>query len=67
MEIKLIEITDENREDLLEMAIAAYTGEKCRYCGYVYKTVKDIYDRKVVFAGAGLLACKTCFDTNNPD
>lgn len=66
MKVVAVEITDENRQDLLHMAIAAYTGEKCRYCGHVYETVKDIYDRNVVFAGPSMLACKACFDAENP-
>ena len=66
MKVVAVEITDENRQELLHMAIAAYTGEKCRYCGHVYETVKDIYDREVVFAGLYMLACKACFDTANP-
>lgn len=66
MKVVAVEITDENRQDLLYMAIAAYTGEKCRYCGHVYETVKDIYDRDVVFAGPSMLACKVCFDAENP-
>ena len=66
MKVVAVEITDENRKDLSHMAIAAYTGEKCRYCGYVYETVEDIYTRNVVFAGHDMLACKGCFDAENP-
>lgn len=63
MEIRLVEITDDNRKKLLEMAIAGYIGEKCRYCGYVYESVEDIDARGVVFAGRAMFACKACFDT----
>lgn len=66
MKVVAVEITDENRQELLRMAIAAYTGEKCRYCGHVYETVEDIYARGVVFAGPYMLACKSCFDAANP-
>jgi hypothetical protein len=64
MEIKLVEITDKNRKDLLESAIASYIGEKCRYCGHVYETVDDIYSRSVVYAGPAMFACKDCFDAH---
>jgi hypothetical protein len=66
VKIVAVEITDENRAQLLHMAIAQYTGEPCRYCGHVYETVEDIYERNVVFAGPYMLACKSCFNANNP-
>ena len=66
MEIKIVEITDENRPQLLHLAIAGYIGEKCRYCQHVYKSVDDIAARNVVYAGESQYACKVCFDTANP-
>lgn len=66
MEIKIVEITDENRPQLLHLAIAGYIGEKCRYCQHVYKSVDDIVARNVVYAGERQYACKVCFDTANP-
>jgi hypothetical protein len=66
MEIKIVEITDENRSQLLYLAIAGYIGEKCQYCEHVYESVEDIAARDVVYAGKRQYACKACFDAANP-
>lgn len=66
MEVKIVEITDENRSQLLHIAIAGYIGEKCRYCGHVYESVEDIYAHDVVYAGKRQYACKVCFYAANP-
>lgn len=66
MEIKIVEITDQNRPQLLHLAIAGYIGEKCRYCQHVYNSVDDIDARNVVYAGERQYACKVCFYAANP-
>jgi hypothetical protein len=66
MEIKIIEITDQNRKALLEIAISQYIGEKCRYCGHEFTSIQDIAAHNVVFAGNSQYACKVCFDIANP-
>lgn len=69
MKVKIVDLASLEEYEMQQMihsAIAAYTGEKCRYCGHVYESVEDIRERKVVFAGPAMLACKACFDTANP-
>jgi hypothetical protein len=63
---KLVEIKPENQDYIVDMMLAQYITEKCRYCEHVYESVQDIRARKVVYAGPYMLACKECFDTNNP-
>ena len=55
----------ENQSDLLELAISQYVGHKCQYCEYFFSSVKDIYDRDVVYAGDGKYACKVCYQANH--
>jgi len=59
--IVLTEITDENREELLHMALLMYVGQSCKYCEHVYEAVEDIREREVVFAGDSRIACGECF------
>ena len=61
MKIRVVKITDENRSDLLELAISQYIGYKCQYCEYVFSSVKDIYDRDVVYMGDDKYACRGCY------
>jgi len=60
--IKIVEITDENRKAMLDLAISGYIGEKCKYCEHVFESVEDIAKRNVVWAGSLQYACKECFD-----
>lgn len=67
MKVAVVEVTDENRDALVEIAMSMYLGEKCKYCGKQYKTLTDL--KGTVFAGYhehGRLACKACWDSNNP-
>jgi len=67
--VKLIEVTPENKDYLVEMALSMYLGEKCKYCLHEFKSNQDLRDRKAVYAGYheyGRLACKKCWDENNP-
>ena len=58
-------ITDENREELHELCMSMYIGERCKFCGMEYKSLKDIRDREIVWAGYhehGRSACKECWE-----
>ena len=65
-QIGIVNITDENKDYLLEMVLSAYLGESCKYCGRIYETLDDL--KETVWAGPherGRLACKACWQTNN--
>jgi hypothetical protein len=62
---KLVKVTDENRQGLYEHALSKYIGEKCKFCGHVYQSVKEIIDRDLVRAGEREYACHTCWDKAN--
>jgi hypothetical protein len=69
MKVKIVDLESLNKyemERMIHSAIAAYIGEKCRYCGHVYESVEDIRDRSVVYAGPAMLACGVCFEAANP-
>ena len=64
--IELIELDDDNRADVLRLALSMYLGERCKYCGVTFATLDDLHD--TVFAGYhqwGRLAHKECWDKNN--
>jgi hypothetical protein len=66
---KVVEVTDENRAALVEIALSMYVGEKCKYCLHEFKSVADLRERNAVYAGYhehGRLACKVCWDAANP-
>lgn len=65
--VVVIRATDENREAIVEMALSMYLGEGCKYCPRIFETLEDVKD--TVWAGfheRGRLACKSCWDANNP-
>jgi hypothetical protein len=67
-EIAIVPINNSNRDVLLEIDFSLYCDEACKYCGRIYKTVQDLCDAEVVYAGYhehGLIACKKCWDENN--
>lgn len=66
MKASLIELTDENRQAVAEMALSMYLGEKCKYCLREFFTLDDLKD--AVYAGYhehGRVACKSCWQSNN--
>lgn len=68
--IAVVEVTDDNRDALVDVALSMYLGEACKYCGHVYTTNADLRERAVVYAGyhaTGRTACKVCWDANNPE
>lgn len=63
-------VTDDNRDDLVTLAMSAYLDEGCKYCDKVYGTIEDL--KKTVWAGChskGRLACQECWDkhTKKPE
>ena len=64
--IVMTEINDENRKELLHMALLMYVGLLCKYCEHEYESVADIRERDVVWAGDNRIACGGCFRRANP-
>ena len=57
-----------SKDDASELARSMYLGERCLYCGRVYKTLSDLED--TVWAGyheRGRLACKACWDKHHTE
>lgn len=66
----VVQVTDENRAALVDIALSMYLGEACKYCGHVYETLADLRARSVVYAGYhehGRTACGECWKQNNPE
>ena len=66
--VKLVELTDENRATMAEIALSMYVGEKCKYCLHEFTSTADLKARNAVYAGYhehGRVACKKCWDDNN--
>ena len=54
------------KDAMMSIALSAYLGEKCKYCGKEYKTISDLND--AVWYGIhenGRLACSGCYKKNN--
>lgn len=55
-----------SEEDAVKIALSAYLGEHCKYCGKEYHTLADL--EETVWAGyheLGRLACQSCWDKNH--
>ena len=66
--VSVIRLTNENSKEMLEVALSMYFGEQRKYCGRIYETTEDLKD--TVYAGHheyGRLACKSCWQENNPN
>lgn len=64
--VAIIEVTDDNRSELLKLALSMYLGEKCKYCLGEFATFESLND--AVYAGHhehGRLAHNSCWDANN--
>jgi hypothetical protein len=60
--VGIVEITDENKNALLDIALSSYLGERCKYCGKEYTSLEMLKD--TVWAGYhknGRLACSACW------
>ena len=42
--IFIVQVTDENRTELAELALAMYLGETCPYCKIQFVTRDDLHD-----------------------
>ena len=65
VEVLLIELTPENRSQMLELATSMHVGEKCIFCDKVYESVEMLKD--VVYAGDCSLACNGCWKKAHPE
>lgn len=69
--VQIVELTNENREHVLDAALSMYANEPCRVCG-VLLTNEDVHtEGRVVFAGyshdnKSRCAHKACWDQNYP-
>ena len=62
----VIDLNDDNRKDVVNLALSMYLGERCKYCGVTFDTLDDL--QTAVYAGShqwGRLAHKSCWDKNN--
>ena len=62
----MTEVLEVSKEVAVNLALAMYLGEQCKYCGKVYETLDDLKD--AVYAGYhehGRLACQSCWSANN--
>ena len=62
----MTKVLEVSREVAVNLALAMYLGESCKYCGKVYETLDDLKD--TVYAGYhehGRLACQKCWNENN--
>lgn len=65
--VMLVDITDDNRDTLLRLALSMYLGERCKYCNATFQTLDDLKD--AVWAGyhdGGRLAHESCFKAAQP-
>lgn len=58
--IVVVELDQENRKLLSDIALSNYLGKKCVHCGRTFRTLEDLED--AVYAGDGHIACKKCWD-----
>jgi hypothetical protein len=64
--IMIVKILDENRLELLRMALQQYVGERCPYCMREFKTIEDlneaVWNRPTEW---GSIAHKSCWQGEN--
>jgi hypothetical protein len=66
--IVLIEITDDNRADLVKVALSMYLGETCPYCLIEFQTLEQLSE--AVWNGYtdyGRIAHGSCFHLAHPE
>jgi hypothetical protein len=66
LRVSVTNVTEENREYLVGVALAHYLEEQCKYCLRVFDTLESLND--AVWAGAhgqGRIACENCWKANN--
>ena len=42
----VVQVTDENRDALVDIALSMYLGEACKYCGHVYDALASVVTRQ---------------------
>jgi len=55
-----------SKETAVKIAMSFYLGERYKFCGKEYRTLKDL--QNTVYAGEhehGRLACQSCWDKHN--
>ena len=57
-------ITEENRDLLVQIALAQYIGEHCLYCYREFATLEDLYDAVWTGDPTGYLAHQKCWDAH---
>lgn len=60
--IRLIELTDENRPAVVEMALRTYLGEECQGCHKTFETLEDMEGSVWWPWEKGKIAHKECWD-----
>ena len=58
-----IELNDDNRKDVFNLALSMYLGKRCKYCGVTFNTLDDL--QTAVYAGYQQVAHQSCWDKNN--
>ena len=59
--VKVIPITKDNVDVLVDKVLASYLGETCPFCGKVYQCLKDL-DNVVWYPNdKGRIACESCY------
>ena len=62
MKASLIELTDENREHVLEVVISMYIGETCIFCLQQFQTIEDVKGSVYAPWEKGRIAHKACWN-----
>ena len=60
VKVAIIPITDENRSDLIKLAMSVYLGEKC-VCGHKFKTLDELKEIVWFPHNGGRIAHKKCY------
>ena len=60
--VMIAEITTENKDDLLKVALGMYLGEKCQGCGKAFETLGDLENAVWWPWDGGRVGHKSCFD-----
>lgn len=66
--IIMVEVNDDNRKDLVRLALSMYLDEICPYCLVKFATLDDL--KEAVWNGYteyGRIAHKSCFNLAHPD
>jgi hypothetical protein len=67
-EVRMVEVTDENRATLVDIVMSMYLGETCPYCLKKFETFDDL--KTAVYNGYtehGRIAHGDCFKLAHPE